>query len=150
MLSETAARRIPKLIEVLKRVPERRFDMIHIIRGMRHPEWKKGLEQAAEGYDNPICDSAACAIGYLPAVFPTLCQWSFSGKVVIDTPQIYYQNFGAACIVLDIEEHEAEWLFLAGKNYPKYPITKQMVIDRLELFVYNPDVAVLQIEKWMG
>jgi len=124
-------RRIKKLAAFLRRINPEKFDM-HIIARTDDSGSMKPFE----------CTSAACAMGWTPAVFPKLVKWDFHKGIDWFNSRSYgtvryvgprkpigsnrrpEDSFAAMEQLLGITDEEAEMLF--GDALPRYKFPKQV------------------------
>ena len=100
------------------------FKLADFIKGLKGRKLNMGAVATADD-DGKIlpkeCDSAACAMGWTPAVFPRLMKWptlypgSTSSVILIGTKKT---NYDAMCTLFNINRSDAEALFNSGQtNY---------------------------------
>jgi len=133
------AKRLQKLADFLKQLPEEKFDLSSIT-DLEKCEYK--VEFVEKHMLEPNCGATACAIGWMPKVFPQLVEWkpdsSFDDsdlKVVLRGGS-YISDFSVADEVFNLTGSESFYLFDPG-YYPraKKEQTAKKVAARIEQFI---------------
>lgn len=124
--------RLLKLAEFLEQLPSESFDFSSFV----------------DSYDQEKeCGSVCCAIGWMPKVFPDLCQWKkftgFSFSIDIVTIGSNHTGFFAAQEIFDIDDDASSYLFCPRADYDdndvRLPETASAVdvANRIREFVAN-------------
>lgn len=113
-MNATQRKRLLKLADFLDQLPPQKFDFgsIAIEREKPHMEALKARKES--------CGTTACAIGWMPAVFPRLTEWKgrcklFDGDTLLSVGfrgGRGERDFQVAEEVFGLTEQEAEWLFM--------------------------------------
>lgn len=134
------ADRLLKLADFIEKVPVRNFNLDTVVGYSKrnvltnvseHTGTGEELKQLVKTGFGFKCDSAACAIGWTPAVFPRLVKWD-GDAVYLDGVHMPYWSIGMK--LFDISMEEADYLF----DPSFYPIDKQgpkSVAKRIRAFV---------------
>lgn len=112
-MNATQRKRLLKLADFLDQLPPQKFDFDSIAVEGEKPH-KEALKARKES-----CGTTACAIGWMPAVFPRLTRWVRT-IAPWDTVTIHIapkgrskmRDFQVAEDVFGLTEQEAEWLFM--------------------------------------
>lgn len=113
-MNATQRKRLLKLADFLDQLPPQKFDFDHIAVEGEKPHME-ALKARTES-----CGTTACAIGWMPAVFPRLTRWtrtrSFFGYPLGIEVALHgrrkARNFKVAQEVFGLTEQEADWLFM--------------------------------------
>lgn len=138
-----ANRRLLKLADFLERLDKSKFDLDIIARTNREGELPI---QATYG-------SAACAIGWTPAVFPRNCEYkpkgnSFFGNLIVRKKNGLKTDFAFAEEFFNISHEEACFLFVPTR-YPHGKRGKMSVAKRIREFVAaKPSQEELDRRYW--
>lgn len=139
-------KRLLKLASFLRTLPKERFNL-EVITGLpKGSHAMKDEEQIVEelaGFcKGKTCGSAACAIGWCPAVFPRDAKWETRyGGVVLKSDE-WQENFGFAEEFFGLTEAQAVYLF-DPSYYPCRRQGKISVANRIADFVSGK-----MDEKW--
>ena len=106
-------KRLLKLADFLDQLPPQKFDFDTIAVEGEKPH-KEALKARTEH-----CGTTACAVGWMPAVFPRLTRWTrqplWGGCMHIQVAPAGHgraRNFKVAEQVFGLTEQEADWLFM--------------------------------------
>ncbi len=142
-LTTLGAKRLLKLAAFLRKLPRQKFDFCTFVSQGGLPP----LEALAKGKHR--CGTVACAIGWMPAVFPRLTEYQLSSDeadaeaVCVKTPGIvdYVTGFAVAREVFGIDELDSHFLFDPGwisdddRAAPGANATPKQVARHIERFV---------------
>lgn len=123
--------RLLVLAEFLDKLPVEKFNFAIIA----DQHGKPMMEALAAGKTR--CGTTACAIGWLPAVFPNEFEWKQVGSRV-DVLCVERDNrtdFSAAEEFFNILPYQAEWLFIPGASPLEDDATPQQVAEHIRGFV---------------
>lgn len=128
--------RLLKLAEHLERIPNKKFNLSSWIQTVNGPANQNGFTKHS-------CGTAACAVGYLPVVFPKYFEYNYLDSY---SPRLRYKTkavldldgFFGATHFFGLSEDQAFNLFMPS-NYPRDRQGKTSVARRIRDFVNNPD-----------
>lgn len=126
------ADRLIKLADFLETVNDKHFDLDYIV--INSEDLCEVKKDVTKQYD---CGFAACAIGWMPAVFPRDCKWQDSTVL----GRSGSEDFVFAAEFFEINEHQASFLFdpyYYNGGYSTKKIPKSFVINRLRRFANHP------------
>jgi hypothetical protein len=138
--------RLRKLIGFLRELPPEKFDFRDVVRDL----------------DEHACATVACAIGWLPAVFPESLRWraysvKFIGEHSLDDD---YSSFWVAAEFLSLPRKTTEGLFAPGHQrnvHPSLPhcgyhAAATEVADMLEQFIRLTETPIIagHVREWQS
>lgn len=132
-------RRLLKLADFLEQLSPKVFDLHSIVDAdycenepSSRYEWLQTMKNAAK--ETRLCGATACAIGYLPVLFPRSFRYNRRGSCELLIND--YCNFNAARIFFDLSSDESMYLF-DHHQYPegKRNRTAKCVARRIRKFV---------------
>ena len=126
-------KRLLKLADFLEQLPPQKFDF-----GVIVTEGAKPMLEALKAREES-CGTVACAIGWMPAVFPRLTKWKRSrsglGLVVGLKDTSKYRNFEVAERFFGISKDDARYLFNPGDSVLSYDASAKQVAKHIRSFV---------------
>ncbi len=139
--------RLLKLAATLKTIPNKLFDLDHIVEVDIHvSDFEDGWDFDYDAYDaakanalkemakfEPNCGAVACAVGWCPYVFPRSFKWEHSIVTLKDGTD-EYSNFQAVEKFFGINTKQCEYLFMP-QSYHKSKRGPKSVAARIESFV---------------
>jgi hypothetical protein len=128
------AKRLLKLADFLTALPKQKFDFSVIAH-----EGEKPLLKALKARTEH-CGTVACAIGWMPAVFPRLVRWILNRGWLLAVelkkgPAPAFMNFRAASEVFGISDDDAEYLFLPDRSGLGDQASAKRVAQHIRRFV---------------
>lgn len=131
------AKRLLKLADFLQTLPRQKFDFSQIAH-----QGEKPMMQALKARKES-CGSVACAIGWMPAVWPKLLLWAPNSpnscelSVLMRGDNTGDTNFDIAQRFFNIDYDESMALFYPGwrVNTPDYNATPEQVAAHIRRFV---------------
>ena len=147
-------RRLLKLARFLQKLPEQYFDLESFT--TRNPYtheklWKrlKGLfcKSEAERFLPPSCGTTGCAVGWCPAVFPTLWEWKEQDRVGLKG-SISLINFGAAVHFFNLDRYDMVHYLFHPRYYAPHSRGPRDVANRI-FEVCKKDAFPLTMETYV-
>lgn len=118
--------RLLKLADFIENLPKKKFNLNVIAKG-KLEEFNKAVNKKMS------CGTVACAMGWMPCVFPRLCKYveddySYNDITIVSKNKNY--DYYAAIELFDIDWDTANYLFTPF-NYPKNCRGQKSVAKRI-------------------